>query len=151
MMMPANFSAIAENELTYVVGGSAATDFVKKLNTNIVTTVGNTYMEKLVNTTLNVVFGGVWNSNNSLADAMSNAFFKVGGKDVNAFNGALQVLGIGAAVYNLGTADVVNTLGDDHKYKDKNAAGEEYGSKVLHFFDVGGKLFSHQTGTSYFG
>lgn len=151
MMMPANFSAIAENELTYVVGGSAATDFVKKLNTNIVTTVGNTYMEKLVNTTLNVVFGGVWNSNNSLADAMSNAFFKVGGKDVNAFNGALQVLGIGAAVYNLGTADVVNTLSDDHKYKDKNAAGKEYGSKVLHFFDVGGKLFSHQTGTSYFG
>ena len=41
MMMPANFSAIAENELTYVVGGSAATDFAKTLNTNLVTIVGN--------------------------------------------------------------------------------------------------------------
>ena len=76
MMMPANFSAIAENELTYVVGGSAVTDFAKKLNTNIVTTVGNTYMEKLVSTTLGVMFSGAWNSDHSIADAMSNAFFK---------------------------------------------------------------------------
>ena len=145
MMMPANFSAIAENELTYVVGGSAVTDFAKKLNTNIVTTVGNTYMEKLISTTLGVMFGGVWNSDNSIASAMSNAFFKVGGKDVNAFNGALQVLGIGAAVYNLGTADVVNTLGDDHNYKDSDD------KKRNHFFNVNGELFSKAFPTKLFG
>lgn len=145
MMMPANFSAIAENELTYVVGGSAVTDFAKKLNTNIVTTVGNTYMDKLISTTLGVMFGGAWNSDNSIADAMSNAFFKVGGKDVNAFNGVLQVLGIGAAVYNLGTADVVNTLGDDHNYKDSDD------KKRNHFFNVNGELFSKAFPTKLFG
>ena len=28
MMMPANFSAVAENELTYVVGGASLVDYL---------------------------------------------------------------------------------------------------------------------------
>ena len=55
MMMPANYSVIAENEMTYVNGGASfidaigavtapiwTLDNVKTFNTNIVTLVGNT-------------------------------------------------------------------------------------------------------------
>ena len=50
MMMPANFSAVAENELTYVVGGASLVDYLapamkaenwQKFNTNMVTLIGN--------------------------------------------------------------------------------------------------------------
>ena len=105
MMMPANFSAIAENELTYVVGGSAATDFAKTLNTNIVTIVGNTYLGALVNATLGTMFSGTWGGDNNFSDGFSA---QLGTADMNGFNKVLQAVGIGAAVYNLGTANTKN-------------------------------------------
>ena len=50
MMMPANFSAVAENEMTYVVGGGLVdvlapvlpTADWQRFNTNLVTIIGNT-------------------------------------------------------------------------------------------------------------
>ena len=72
MMMPANFSVVAENEMTYVVGGGVIEAIgsvtapvwgpanVKTFNTNLVTIIGNSYVSKLVSTTLGVMFGGNW-------------------------------------------------------------------------------------------
>ena len=106
MMMPANFSAIAENELVYVVGGSAATDWAKTFNTNMVTIVGNTYLGTLVNATLGTMFGGNWGGDGvSFGDAFKAGLGTAG---MNGFNKVLQAVGIGAAVYNLGTASTKN-------------------------------------------
>ena len=56
MMMPANFSVVAENEMTYVVGGGLLETIgsvtapvwtpanVKTFNTNLLTIVGNSYV-----------------------------------------------------------------------------------------------------------
>ena len=65
MMMPANYSVIAENEMTYVNGGAnfidaigAVTapiwtlDNVKTFNTNIVTLVGNTFLQSTIDRTI---------------------------------------------------------------------------------------------------
>ena len=71
MMMPANFSAIAESEMTYVVGGASLIDAlgavtapiwnadnVKTFNTNLIQIVGNTFVEPVVAGSLGVMFGG---------------------------------------------------------------------------------------------
>ena len=56
MMMPANFSAISENEMTYVNGGASLSDILapsltlenwKKFNTNMVTIIGNSVRRRL--------------------------------------------------------------------------------------------------------
>ena len=65
MMMPANYSVIAENEMTYVNGGASfidaigavtapiwTLDSVKTFNTNIVTLVGNTFLNKVIGQTV---------------------------------------------------------------------------------------------------
>ena len=133
MMMPANFSAIAENELTYVVGGSAATDFAKTLNTNLVTIVGNEYVGKLVTTTLGTMFGGVWGDGADLFDNFSNAFFKTAaGKDQNGFNKVLSAIGIGAAVYQLGTTSTGVLNEKTPKWKENK--GDE--DKTKHFLGI---------------
>ena len=71
MMMPANYSVIAENEMTYVNGGASfidaigavtapiwTLDNVKTFNTNIVTLVGNTFLQSTINRTIGVLFSG---------------------------------------------------------------------------------------------
>ena len=71
MMMPANYSVIAENEMTYVNGGANFIDAigavtapiwdvtnVKTFSTNIVTLIGNKFIGKLVDGTLGVLFSG---------------------------------------------------------------------------------------------
>lgn len=100
MMMPANFSAIAENELVYVVGGSAVTDWAKTFNTNLVTMVGNSFVKRLINTTLGTMFGGMWGNNSGLIDNFSNEFFPDGQSGLNT---VMSAVGVGAAVYQLGT------------------------------------------------
>lgn len=136
MMMPANFSAIAENELTYVVGGSAATDFAKTLNTNLVTIVGNSYVGKLVSVTLGTMFGGAWGADGavSMSDAMSNAFFKVNGKDMNGFNKFLSAVGIGAAIYQLGAVSTPAANGKVLKWYENT--GDE--DKTAHYLGLKG-------------
>ena len=54
MMMPANFSAVAENEMTYVVGGSLVDVLAPAMTTanwqnvsaNVIKIVGNAFLAK---------------------------------------------------------------------------------------------------------
>ena len=144
MMMPANFSAIAESEMTYVVGGGlidalgAVTapiwnaDNVKTFNTNLVTIVGNSYVTKVLDATLGTVFGGSYLVKSGEGDdAKRNTIF---GKNkalwkaldptpngtTNGFNKFLQGVGALAAVYTLGTSTTKsfvaeNVIGKDGK------------------------------------
>ena len=116
MMMPANYSVIAENEMTYVNGGANFIDAigavtapiwdvtnVKTFSTNMVTLIGNKFIGKLVDGTLGVLFSG----NTSWTDvkAAPKALFSTGngiGDDIANF------LGLTAAAYNLGRVDVAN-------------------------------------------
>ena len=121
MMMPANYSAIAENEMSYVVGGGVV-EFLgsftapvftvanlKTLNTNIVTLVGNKYIGKLVDNTLGVVFSGnaTWTGiGESLKGLVVTPF---GTKEnLQIGDGIANLVGLTAAVYNLGNATVAN-------------------------------------------
>ena len=117
MMMPANYSAIAENEMSYVVGGGVieflgsftapifTVSNLKTLNTNIVTLVGNKYIGTLVDNTLGVVFSGkaTWTGiGESLKGLVVTPF------DNGVGDGIANLVGLGAAVYNLGNATVAN-------------------------------------------
>ena len=122
MMMPANYSAIAENEMSYVVGGGVieflgsftapifTTANLKTLNTNLVTLVGNKYLGSLIDNTLGLVFAG-YTGNATWADLKTG---NVGTLIYNQFasgnvgDGIASVLGTTAALYNLGNATVAN-------------------------------------------
>ena len=116
MMMPANYSVIAENEMTYVNGGANFIDAigavtapiwdvtnVKTFSTNIVTLIGNKFIGKLVDGTLGVLFSG--NTTWGDVKAAPKKLFSTGngiGDDIANF------LGLTAAAYNLGRVDVDN-------------------------------------------
>ena len=116
MMMPANYSVIAENEMTYVNGGANFIDAigavtapiwdvtnVKTFSTNIVTLIGNKFIGKLVDGTLGVLFSG--NTTWGDVKAAPKKLFSTGngiGDDIANF------LGLPAAAYNLGRVDVAN-------------------------------------------
>ena len=116
MMMPANYSVIAENEMTYVNGGANFIDAigavtapiwdvtnVKTFSTNIVTLIGNRFIGKLVDGTLGVLFSG--NTTWGDVKAAPKKLFSTGngiGDDIANF------LGLTAAAYNLGRVDVAN-------------------------------------------
>jgi len=116
MMMPANYSVIAENEMTYVNGGANFIDAigavtapiwdvtnVKTFSTNVVTLIGNKFIGKLVDGTLGVLFSG--NTTWGDVKAAPKKLFSTGngiGDDIANF------LGLTAAAYNLGRVDVAN-------------------------------------------
>ena len=73
MMMPANFSAISENEMTYVNGGASLADILapslevknwQKFNTNMVTIIGNSFMSSYIKNTVGVLFSGAYKPGN---------------------------------------------------------------------------------------
>ena len=120
MMMPANFSAVAENEMTYVVGGGLVDVLAPAMNegnwqnisTNLINIVGNSYLNKFVGGALAHVFAGnyrvgdnfsawgknmanIWDNNYQKGEAdwaLGNALMNTG----------LQVVGALAAIYTLG-------------------------------------------------
>lgn len=126
MMMPANYSVIAENEMTYVNGGAnfidaigAVTapiwnlDSVKTFNTNIVTLVGNTFLSKVVDQTIGVLFSGetTWKAVGAIPKTLFST--NVRGNDIeknNVGDYVMNALGIAAAVYNLGVAPTKNSV-----------------------------------------
>ena len=116
-----------ESELTYVSGGSVlpdawGVDNVKTFSTNIVTIIGNTYVQKLVNATLGVMFGGNFAGDGvTFGDGIKHYF---GTADMNGFNKFLTGVGISAAVYELGTASTGSTLSSSNKMVDAN--GKKY-------------------------
>ena len=126
MMMPANYSVIAENEMTYVNGGANFIDAigavtapiwgienVKTFNTNIVTLVGNTFLSKVVDQTIGVLFSGetTWKAVGAIPKTLFST--NVRGNDIaknNVGDYVMNALGIAAAVYNLGVAPTKNSV-----------------------------------------
>ena len=125
MMMPANFSAISENEMTYVNGGAnfidaigAVTapiwnlDNVKAFSTNIVTLIGNNFVTSTIQNTLGYVFNG----HATKAD-LGTMFGTVAGADKfkagQYGDGIAQILGSAAAIYNLATGTVKNAASEN--------------------------------------
>ena len=133
MMMPANFSAVAENELTYVVGGADLSAYLapvmkaenwQKFNKNLIMIVGNGYLNKYLGTALGHVFSG----NYRIGDTTTATFdvltgnWKANmeyGKEhgwglLNAVaNVGLQAVGGLSAIYALGNGDVGLKLAAD--------------------------------------
>ena len=143
MMMPENFSAVAENEMTYVNGGGIVDVLApvlteadwQRFNTNLVTIIGNTYLSKFVDNTLGVIFSGtyspangvfanfgkgikkVWGLNYDSVDPGFNNKYLSGAKGV--LNVGLYLVGNAAAIYNLATASVKNLAGRDESWNVK--------------------------------
>ena len=133
MMMPANFSAVSENEMTYVMGGSVA-DYLcpimtkkewSKFSTNLVTIVGNSYLNNFVANTLGMVFSGtyvpgavlgafgddvkgIWGKNYTGITDQTKWTEKAGKGALGVLNVGLNVVGNLAAIYNLGFGTVKN-------------------------------------------
>ena len=138
MMMPANFSAISENEMTYVNGGASLADILapelkvenwQKFNTNMVTIIGNSFMSKYIDNTVGVLFNGAYKPGNlgnawltdvkgAYGTGSAAGFGKhdgeptAGDKFLNGANGVLnaglRMVGSAAAIYNLATGTVKN-------------------------------------------
>ena len=140
--MPANFSAISENEMTYVNGGASLAEILapelkvenwQKFNTNMVTIIGNSFMNKYIGNTVGVLFGGSYHPG-----ALGNAWYTdvkgsynagynagfgkhenetAGDKFLNGGNGVLnaglRMVGSAAAIYNLATGTVKNTVNEN--------------------------------------
>ena len=144
MMMPANFSAISENEMTYVNGGASLAEILapelkienwQKFNQNMVTIIGNSFMDKYIFAkTVGTLFNGAYKPGN-----LGNAWFTgvkgaygtgfdagfgkhegeltAGDKFLNGANGVLnaglRMVGSAAAIYNLATGTVKNTVNEN--------------------------------------
>ena len=129
MMMPANYSVIAENEMTYVNGGASfidaigavtapiwTLDNVKTFNTNIVTLVGNTFLSKVVNQTIGVLFSGntTWKAVGAIPKTLFTTNVANGTIEKNNIGDyVMNALGVAAAVYNLGVAPTKNKVTED--------------------------------------
>ena len=136
MMMPANFSAVSENEMTYVMGGSVA-DYLcplmeakhwQKFSQNLVTIIGNHYVASFLGNTVGKVFDGtympgdvlgafagdiktVWGNNYGEPDTTGA---KVKGGLLGALNVGLNIVGNLAAIYNLGFGTAKNVVNDTY-------------------------------------
>ena len=135
MMMPANFSAVSENEMTYVMGGSIANYLApvmeaaqwQNFSKNLVTIIGNRYLNHFVANTLGNVFSGgyvpgdvlgsfggdivgIWNGNYAGNNASTKEQILTGMKGV--LNVGLNIVGNLAAIYNLGFGTVTNKAKD---------------------------------------
>ena len=124
MMMPANFSAVAENEMTYVVGGSLVdvlapamtTENWQNVSANVIKIVGNSFLDAYTSSILSQLFDG----NYVPGDVIGNAFDTIGkayntgyntfggnwGFAVGALNAGMQILGGLSAIYTLGSSSV---------------------------------------------
>ena len=142
MMMPANFSAISENEMTYVNGGASLADILapslevknwQKFNTNMVTIIGNSFLGKYVENTVGVLFDGAYKPGdlgNAWLTGVKGAYgtgsdagfgkhegdLTAGDKFLNGANGVLnaglRMVGSAAAIYNLATGTVKNDVSE---------------------------------------
>ena len=138
MMMPANFSAISENEMTYVNGGASLAEILaptltidkwQNFNKNMVTIIGNSFMCSYIKSTVGVLFGGAYkpgNLGNAWLTGVKGAYGTgydagfgkhgdeqtAGDKFLNGGNGVLnaglRMVGSAAAIYNLATGTVKN-------------------------------------------
>ena len=124
MMMPANFSAVAENEMTYVVGGSLVdvlapvmtTENWQNVSANVIKIVGNSFLKTNGMNVLNLLFDGnyvpgdvVGYAFNKIGDAYETGYKTFGGNwgfAVGALNAGMQILGGLSAIYTLGSSSI---------------------------------------------
>ena len=124
MMMPANFSAVAENEMTYVVGGSLVdvlapamtTENWQNVSANVIKIVGNSFLAKYTNDILGQLFDGnyvpgdvIGFSVKNLDKAYNKGYNTFGGNwgfAVGALNAGMQILGGLSAIYTLGSGSI---------------------------------------------
>lgn len=124
MMMPANFSAVAENEMTYVVGGSLVDvlapvmtkDNWQNVSGNVIKIVGNSFLAKYTNDILDQLFDGnyvpgdvIGFSVKNLDKAYNKGYGTFGGNwgfAVGALNAGMQILGGLSAIYTLGSGSI---------------------------------------------
>lgn len=125
MMMPANFSAVAENEMTYVVGGSLVDVLAPAMTTanwqnvsgNVIKIVGNSFLAKYTNDILSQLFDGNYVPGDVIGYSIKNldkAYNKgygtfennAWGLAVGALNVGMQILGGLSAIYTLGSSSV---------------------------------------------
>ena len=111
MMMPANYSVIAENEMTYVNGGALIDCFApvmnsanwKTFNTNLIKIIGNSFMQPVIDATLGVMFGGQWGTDTLFGDNGSISGYYT--SDASVLNKIMGTIGGLATIYTLGTND----------------------------------------------
>ena len=124
MMMPANFSAVAENEMTYVVGGSLVDvlapvmtkDNWQNVSANVIKIVGNAFLKTHGDNVLTTLFDGNYVPGDVIGDTFNTigAAYKKGyntfngnwGFAVGALNAGMQILGGLSAIYTLGSSSV---------------------------------------------
>ena len=135
MMMPANFSAVAENELTYVVGGASLVDYLapamttenwQNVSANVIKIVGNTFLKSYVSSAFDSVFdgnyvpgdfiGGVWNTVHRAYEKGAHTYANgAWGAGLGLLNAALSIAGGLSAIYTLGSSSIgleVKAAGD---------------------------------------
>ena len=126
MMMPANFSAVAENELTYVVGGASLVDYLapamkaenwQNVSTNVIKIVGNTFLKSYVSSAFDSVFdgnyvpgdfiGGIFNTVHRAYDKGAHTYSNgAWGAGLGILNAALSIAGGLSAIYTLGSGSI---------------------------------------------
>ena len=123
--MPANFSAVAENEMTYVVGGSLVdvlapamtTANWQNVSTNVIKIVGNAFLAKHTTNLLGELFDGNYVPGDVIGYSIKNldkAYNKgygtfennAWGLAVGALNVGMQILGGLSAIYTLGSSPI---------------------------------------------
>ena len=128
MMMPANFTAV-NSEVVYggadlfsVLADTTAPIWnaanVKQFNTNVITLVSNS-LQKIVNSTLGVMFGGNWGGDNGdkiFGDdgaLKKNIYGDVNGNEMTFGNKVMRTLGLASVVYTLGTTSAKVDFNDN--------------------------------------
>ena len=125
MMMPANFSAVAENEMTYVVGGSLVDVLApamtaanwQNVSANVIKIVGNAFLKTHGAKVLNQLFDGYYVPGDVIGYGFNNIgnAYKTGastfengawGFAVGALNAGMQILGGLSAIYTLGSSSI---------------------------------------------
>ena len=123
--MPANFSAVAENEMTYVVGGSLVdvlapvmtTENWQNVSANVIKIVGNAFLAKHTTNLLGELFDGNYVPGDVIGYSIKNldkAYNKgygtfennAWGLAVGALNAGMQILGGLSAIYTLGSSSI---------------------------------------------
>ena len=122
--MPANFSAVAENEMTYVVGGSLVdvlapvmtTENWQNVSANVIKIVGNSFLDAYTSSILAQLFDGnyvpgdvIGFSVKNLDKAYNKGYNTFGGNwgfAVGALNAGMQILGGLSAIYTLGSGSI---------------------------------------------
>ena len=128
MMMPANFTAV-NSEVVYggadlfsVLADTTAPIWnaanVKQFNTNLITLISNSFYDKTVKSTLGLMFGGAWGSDDQHkifgddGTLKQNIYFDVAGDDMTFGNKIMRTLGMASVVYTLGTTSAKVNFND---------------------------------------